>query len=212
MTDVKKQYVGFTDLIEQIRRDSRETRLYDALKRIDTTFAKVFGILQDHEDRIATIEESKKRARVFRTTDQTITTATVTPIQFDTTIFNNDNMTELAVNNTRITFNTPGYYYVGGNVRWASAAAGVRQGIIMLSGGATQVASERVIVDTTALNVTINLGAVWKFVQGDYIELNVFQTSGGNLNVQTVNYDSPAMWAVMVERSFNPGDIPGRIE
>lgn len=119
--------------------------------------------------------------RSYRTTSQTITTGTDTAITFEAV--DADPLTSWSAGSpTRLTVVAAGRYLATGTIRFASNATGYRQGSIVL-GGATVIG--RVILPTVSGN-SVEFAVVSSAVTlaaGNYLELNVWQNSGGNLDV-----------------------------
>lgn len=120
-------------------------------------------------------------------------------VPFTGEAWDTDNMHSLTGTtlNTRLTVNTPGKYLFIGQAEWAANATGARQ-MWLLKNGAKQLA--RVLQDSvTASNVTRHeVMTIEDMVIGDYVQMFVFQNSGGNLNIQTGSaggYYSPALMA-----------------
>lgn len=122
-------------------------------------------------------------ASVYRSTNQTITTATATAISFDTVVDDTDTMWVIG-SPTRLTINTAGRYIIFGNIEFEANGTGDRKVIIRLN-GSTIIASLH--IDATAPTHTedIPIETMWTFAVGDYIELVVTHTRGANLNVLT---------------------------
>lgn len=132
------------------------------------------------------------RARVYRTTDQTLTTGVAAAIAFDAERYDTDAFHDTSVNTSRLTIPFAGYYRVTGNLRYASNATGFRQAQLRLN-GTTLIGS--VVVSATATNVTdLQVTSDYLFAAGDYIELVAGQTSGGNLNISAAGNFTPEFW------------------
>lgn len=134
---------------------------------------------------------------VRRTTDWAHTvSATWIPIPFDVDYYNNFGMHDTAVNNTRITALAGGMYRIGGQVTWAANATGIR-GLSVYLNGTTFMAVQAL----TATATVIHLNLMTEFILnvGDYVELQGYQDSGGNLNVLSVASTghpyTPRFWA-----------------
>jgi hypothetical protein len=110
---------------------------------------------------------------------QSIATNTGTILAFDTERYDTDGMHDTATNNTRLTAKSPGKYLVWGGVGFATSTTGYRQSHIVKNGAlgllALRIAS---LADSYLSIATITTLAV-----GDYVELQVRQTSGGALDV-----------------------------
>src|SRR5258706_1906708 len=132
------------------------------------------------------------RARVYKSTDQTLTTGVAAAITFNSELYDTDAIHDTGSNTSRLTIPSAGTYRVTGNLRYASNATGFRQAQIQLN-GATTIAS--VVLTACQTNVTdIQVTPDYVFVAGDYVELIAGQTSGGNLNVSSAAHLSPEFW------------------
>lgn len=133
--------------------------------------------------------------RVFNSANQSITTATVTTLAFDSERFDTDGMHSTAVNTSRITITAPGRYLIGVCVSWDVSAAGQRFMRFMLN-GVTEIARVRSPpVAGGALGSTYVLETVYDLAAGDFVEVQVQQDTGGNLNVLAAANYSPEFWA-----------------
>jgi hypothetical protein len=93
--------------------------------------------------------------------------------------------------NTTITIRTAGIYLVSFQVNWAGNNAGVRYANVRLGGVATSAPAQEVHAGGTAnhaLNGTIPIS----LSVGNALTLNVFQSSGGALNVNSAQLS--AIW------------------
>jgi hypothetical protein len=104
------------------------------------------------------------------------------------------------VNPTRLTIPSSGIYIVGGFVEFDYAALGVRQIALNKNGNNTnplavqaQDAISAGIVSGLTLERTIG-----RFSVGDYIELQVYQTSGAPINVFSDLDVSPSLWLIKI--------------
>ena len=133
-------------------------------------------------------------ARAYKAANQSVTTATETGVQLDSERFDSDAFHDTATNNTRMTIPTSygGYYIFGGALSFASNATGVRAFIVRLN-GTTDLARELMAaVSGFATQSTPN--GLYSLAAADYIELIVYQSSGGNLNLEALNNTSPEFW------------------
>jgi hypothetical protein len=115
-------------------------------------------------------------------------------INWDAEDFDPNGMHSTSVNTSRITFNTAGYYLIGGNVRFAANATGQR-GIRITDG--TTVLGLGVRVDAAASGATqLNVATLHQMAAASYAELEVYQDSGGNLAITLT--EGADFWAVKV--------------
>lgn len=136
-------------------------------------------------------------ARVFHSVDQSIANATGTILAFDSERFDRDVMHDVAVNNSRLVFKTAGLYLFGAQTFWAANATGERQTNLLLNGGNYLV---RDIKPAAAASTRLGMVAtVWSFAIDDFVEVQVYQTSGGALScIADTASKAPELWAVRV--------------
>jgi len=127
--------------------------------------------------------------RVWRSTNQSIPNASGTNVSFDTKRWDTANMWS-AGQPTRLTCQVAGKYVVVSHLRFAPNATGVRQVNFNVNGS--------VLIARSTLNATAGgaqtdmppMPVVWDFNVGDYVEVSVYQTSGGPLNLEAVGSSS----------------------
>lgn len=116
-------------------------------------------------------------------------TATWAVVPFDTETYDTDSMHDLVTNTSRVTAQTPGRYEITAVVSFAGNATGdrraqIRQNAAGAIGGGTQVsqlAAHPAAVGASVLT-TVELPARDIYLNaGDYVELFVWQNSGGAL-------------------------------
>lgn len=123
-------------------------------------------------------------ARVNRSTAQTISNATWTAISFDTEDFDVGGMAEQVTNPSRITIpaGEGGKYLVTGIALWTANATGQRA-IRLRKNGTTDLADGARSPTDAATNVGTPFCDIVNLAAADYIELMVYQSSGGNLDL-----------------------------
>lgn len=138
-------------------------------------------------------------ARVRRTTNQSIPNATLTMVSFDTSdLATPSTMVSIAAHPTRITFITPGVYLVGGIVEFDANVAGGRFADLFLNN--TTIVAEiggGGSVPATGQFPNLAGASIWRFAANDFIEMRIYQSSGGALNITTETW-GPQMWATFV--------------
>jgi hypothetical protein len=134
------------------------------------------------------------RVRVYNSANIATATATPLALTFNSERFDTDTMHSTAVNTSRITFTTGGYYMIGAGIEFASNATGYRSVTLRIS-GATEIACEvRPAVSGAVTRVSIS--TLWGVAAGAYVECIVDQNSGGALNVNATASHSPEFWAI----------------
>lgn len=123
-------------------------------------------------------------ASVFRTSNQTITTATDTAISFNAENYDTDTM-HITAARERITFTTAGVYLVTLNVVWDKVEQ-VRFHLARIRKNGTDVLAfdtRRVDATSSDLYVAHSLSCLEQFSAADYVEAIVYQNTGANLDV-----------------------------
>lgn len=124
--------------------------------------------------------------RVYNNAAQSVASATFTALAFNSERFDTDNMHDTVTNNSRITINTAGLYVVTGHVEWAANTTSERI-VEFLVNGTNEVAVQRQSANTTGGAHLFSITTMLKLAATDYIQLRVYQATGGALNVQPSN-------------------------
>lgn len=132
------------------------------------------------------------QCRLTLTSNQSIANNTVTAVNFTTEGFDNAGLHDTATNTERITIRRTGRYMIGGSARWTSNASGSRFCAINLNGGAgtADLVRDRKLPSTES---EVSLTTLVSLTAGDFIQLNVYQDSGGALNAIAGEFTS--LWA-----------------
>lgn len=132
--------------------------------------------------------------RVYHNANQSINTDTSTVLafnseRFDTTANAGSTMHDNVTDNSRLTCRYAGKYQISACIRFASNSTGVRQVTLKLN-GTTTIARQ----STSALNglqTDVNVSCLYDLAVNDYVQVEVYQTSGSGLNVEVNANDSP---------------------
>lgn len=134
--------------------------------------------------------------RIRQAANQTIPTNTLTVLNFSSgETWDLDDLHDNVDNNSRLTINHAGRYLVGGTIWWDTNATGYRQLNLLKNG------TDNIDIDYQPGNIIAGIGSVNKcvtiheFLQGDYVQMQVYQTSGGNLDVLPGFDWTPHFWA-----------------
>lgn len=121
-----------------------------------------------------------------QTTTQTLATATWTSITFTTEDTDVAAGHSTSTNTSRYVIANPGYVTVEFGVTFAGASAAGQRGMRLTRNG-TAIPQGRVLVNPAASGSTELMGSkTVAVVAGDYIEVQGYQTSGGNLDTAYV--------------------------
>ena len=135
--------------------------------------------------------------RVYRNVNQLIGTGAATAISFTHQRWDDPDDDQWVIGTpTRLTCQFDGIYVVSGSIAWVNNIVGLRQVYIYLN-GVTSIAIQ------TELSITNNyfyqgVTTTYKLSVGDFVELLVFQDSGGNLNLWSSAQTSPEFSMVRV--------------
>ncbi len=121
-------------------------------------------------------------ASVYRSSTQTHNnTGNWVTVAFGDEYWDTDSIHDNATNNTRLTCKTAGVYEIAACLRFAANSTGER-GLRFVAGGATAIGW--VMVPTAPTQPAV-LNLVWRhsMAVNDYVELQAYQNSGGNLDM-----------------------------
>jgi hypothetical protein len=140
--------------------------------------------------------------RVTHNTTQSITNNTDTALAFNTERFDqaggaSSTQHDTVTNNSRLTCRFAGIYQITGQVEWASSAAGARR-IYLRVGGATIICRSPAVAGATDDVGRLTLSTLYSLAVNDFVELIVWQNSGGALNVASAANYSPDFMMVRV--------------
>jgi hypothetical protein len=133
-------------------------------------------------------------ASAWKNPQQAISNNTTTALSFESENFDTNAFHNNSTNNSRFTIPSgkAGYYLVTASVAFAASSTGIRSVYVYKNGAnanyTSQVVSAASVYTISNINYTINLAV------GDYIEIFVYQNSGGSLDVvDGVNYTTAAV-------------------
>lgn len=137
----------------------------------------------------ATTSSTFVGATVKRSTTFAVSTATWTDVQWDAEDFDTNTMHDNVTNPDRVTIaaSQGGKYLVAFSVQFATNATGFRSGKIQINGADGSYPAHRAIANTAGDSIVLSGSGVITLAAGDIVRLQVHQTSGGNLNVNTDN-------------------------
>ncbi len=140
-----------------------------------------------------------ERVRLFRTSDQVITTGAVTDLIFEEAQFDNDNFFDLAGEPTRITIRTAGVYIFGAGINWSNTNAGGSFRVLRIDHNSL---GRLVRFDDVRETATFPIGNLPMAVTGmmilsvdDFLTLKVQHNAGGDLTINDSAESSINFWA-----------------
>lgn len=131
-------------------------------------------------------------ARAYHNAAQSIANVTTTALALNSEREDTDTIHDTATNNSRLTCKTAGVYAIWGCVEYAANAAGVVRSCSIRLNGATYLISFGVHpIQGGAVATALQAATVYRLAVNDYVELMVYQDSGGALNVNSAGNYSP---------------------
>lgn len=134
------------------------------------------------------VVETRYRCMVKKSVNQTITNATATALTWDTELWDVGSMHDNVTNNERITIPRAGIYLVQAEIYWYSNAAGFRALWITKNGAEFNGAPLIRMPAAISMDHVISCSSVMSLAVNDYLVANVYQNSGGDLNVLSTYY------------------------
>lgn len=144
----------------------------------------------DLVDNLIYLHHGLPMARVYNGANISIANATLTALTFNSERYDTDAIHDTASNTSRLTCKTAGKYLIGGNAAWGSTGTDERRLQIRLN-GATLIASW---VGNSGANMNMYVATVYDLAVNDYVELMVYQATGGAINVTAAGNYSPEFW------------------
>jgi hypothetical protein len=129
------------------------------------------------------IGSSIDATRVIRTTNQSINSASVTAISFDTETYDYGSGMWVVGSPTRITAVIAGVYAFTGVIRYDANSTGERSALVRVN-GSTLIAAGHIGNPSAGNDCTTWVSGDYHLAATDYLELCAFQNSGGALNAQ----------------------------
>lgn len=124
----------------------------------------------------------QRRAKAFvNTANQTIANVTETVVAFNGESYDEGALHDTATNNGRMTVPFAGRWRFSGQARWAAGATSDRRVRLLLNGSTIE--AEALITTPGTGIVTVPIDLSIELAASDYIDMRVFQNSGGNLDL-----------------------------
>lgn len=135
-------------------------------------------------------------ARVYRSSDQVIANNASTQVIFDSVRFDTEGMWSASAP-TRLTCRLAGVYLVCATLRWAVNPSGIRA-VSLLLNGSLVICGTTTHTTNSGNTFTMSAATLYALDLGDFLEVQVYQSSGGNLNIAAVAAFSPEFAAARV--------------
>ena len=123
---------------------------------------------------------------MFNSVNQSVPSSALTVLTFDSERFDTDNIHDNAVNNSRLTCNTPGKYQISATVSFADNGEGGTRILFFRLNGVTIIASQSATphpLESPEQPAALTPTTLYDLVAGAYVEVLAFQDSGAPMNV-----------------------------
>ena len=120
--------------------------------------------------------------KMDRTTNQSIPNNSKTPITFDAELFDTDDIVDIGGNPTRLKATTAGKYMIYANMSFTGNSSGLRL-IAFRKNGTVDILEDSRPTVASPNFTTMAVSGIFDLSALDYIEVEVNQDSGGNLDI-----------------------------
>jgi hypothetical protein len=148
-------------------------------------------------------------AKVRRSSNQTINNTTQTTLNWDVEDVDTNSMHDNATNNSRITINTPGVYFIQAQLEWSASGSGGLGAYIVANGSTFLANDERGTNPISGDMHTQFVTTTARLAAGDYIEIQVWQNSGGSRSIVNNGSRSPNFQAIWLNGAGQTVDERG---
>lgn len=119
-----------------------------------------------------------------------ITHNTFTDVTFNSERYDNNSIHDTSTNTDRLVAQEAGVYLIAGQIRWEAVAGTSLRWVALKVNGGTVAVQYRSAVNLT---IDMNISTLYKLAATDYVELEVWQNSGGTLDVQYASILPPTL-------------------
>jgi hypothetical protein len=151
--------------------------------------------VQTNFERISlAVHQPVPQARVYNDAAIAINNNSTTALTFNSERFDDGNLHSTSANTGRLTAPVAGLYAIGAHAAFAANSTGTREIHIRLD-GTTSLAMGAGTASATREG-RMSVSTVYRLTAGQYVEVLVYQNSGGSLNVVSTAGYSPEFWMV----------------
>jgi hypothetical protein len=136
--------------------------------------------------------------RVTDAGNQTLTTTTWTDVNFDTEDYDTATFHDTVTNNERLTIPSDGKYSVGYMLQIDNNATG-RRGARLMVDATNAIHWEEELSPDATIPAFLSGNVDFEFTTGQYVTVQAFQNSGGDLDIEQANDYSPTFWIKKIE-------------
>lgn len=135
-------------------------------------------------------------ARVYNSANISIPDSSFTNLTFNSERFDTGSIHSTSSNTGRLTAPVTGKYLISASLAFVNNATGLRIAGILLNGTTNLAAQSTAAFAGTSAN--FSLTTIYHLTAGDYVEVSVYQTSGGPLNVSASGNFSPEFSMILL--------------
>lgn len=162
------------------------------------------GVLRNFDNLAQQVNPPVPQARVYNSVDISIVTSgTLQTLTFNSERWDEGSLHSTSANTGRLTASITGLWQIGASVDFASNATGYRQAGVLLNGTTFIALDGRPAI--SGQDTSIVLGVLYRLMAGEFVEVQVRQTSGAALNVVSAANFSPEFWMHRVSGYVNQG-------
>lgn len=129
--------------------------------------------------------------RVYNDANISVNNNSLTILTFNTERFDTGGLHSTSANTSRLTAVTAGKYLIFADVQWTFNASGDRMVALLLNGATTIAKDQAEPVSGSTLLTVQSLSTIYHLAANDYVEVQVYQNSGGALNAEAASNYSP---------------------
>lgn len=185
----------FLDLPEE-GPQTEQDRYLKKLRESGLQVEENFRALQTSPQLSQAIWQQAPQARAYNSANISVTTATWTALTFDSERYDLGAASEqhsTSTNTGRLTCRRAGLYSIGATVIFDVNTTGTRLARLRLN-GSTLIAEPSAVASTAGLGTGLVFSTDYRLTVGDYVDVAVYQDSGGNLNVLASGNESPEFY------------------
>lgn len=154
------------------------------------------GLEDDDHPQYQLANRTAEGARVYNSTAISIANHTSTALPFNSERWDTDNCHSTTSSTSRLYCNTPGWYIITGHVSFDYNPTGQRQVQISLNGSTTLAVHAQNA--NSAGGTHMSVACLYYLSAGQHVTLNVWQNSGGPLNIASGANYSPEFAMVRI--------------
>jgi len=133
-------------------------------------------------------------ARIFNSADISVPQSQPGEWQtltFDSVRWDTNELREGAKNPNRLKAPAAGKYYIFANITWESPISSGVWGLRLRLNGKTVIAEQSVPNNGAPFRISMSVGTLYALAAGDYVDVQVFQSSGGSVFIRHAAATSP---------------------